>query len=591
MGGFERQRGFRWAALGVLVALAVGVPLLALEDLERRRSAMVQAKGAVLRQLGRFAEASLRGEAARRSAELRQLRAELRSQGLWQQALDPGPADDAGDGNATGDEETQDRRDAASRQLAAILRRALHASDGVRAFQILVADEQGISSRRLDGETTAESVRSRPTWKASDQAEDLWYAEDVRRAVVAAGHRVESSPLLWDSTFGGEGSRAGFRRAIALHDADELIQGVLVAELDPSAWVVALAALPGSTGTLELRSPDGRSLVDAADQIDAADRRAFEWVARVGRERAGSEVFESGGQLVAGGILAAGEAGAGDLIWLARSAAPESVWASARRSPWLLALGVLMLAIGMTVWGLGLSARRPAARASGSVTVESSDENAAAGDSPEAHASDLSMRAAESVEGAEPAEAAETSPVVETIEATRTIRPTQPSEESDTADVDPSVIASSQEAPSAGSSRSSARAAKAIPAVGGPELFVLRDWLSDVRSCLEREAARRGLALEMRCARALPSEIESDPVGLGALLLALGRDALDGTAEDRISIDVVGSPEADLRFELDVGDGPLRPPPGLEAFATELGAEIQLGSDQRIALVLARTLQ
>lgn len=592
--GFKRRRGVRWAALAVLVALSAGVLLLAFQDLQSRRSALLHAKGAALWQLGRLAEVSLRSEQALRSAELRQLRAELRSRDLWKQAFDSGLADGAEDEDADaddGNEERQGRRGAASRELASLLRRALEASEGVSAFQLLVADEQGISSRRFDGETTVPSAgRSRTRdagGNAADRVEDLWYADDVRRAVVAVGRRVESGPLTWESKVEGRPSRAGYRRTIALHDSDELVQGVLVAELDPSSWLAALAALPGSTGTLELRSVDGRSLVDAADEMDAADRLAFAWAAQAGRETAGSEVFESGGQLVAGGVLAAGAVGGSDLIWLARTAAPASLGASVVRSPWSLALGVLMLAIGVSGWGLGLDPRRAAPEASDSVAPASSDDRIAAREPAEVHSTHSSAWVAPGAEGAQDAAADEEA---ESITVTR---PGQPSGESeaaaDAADLEESENGS-EEADSSRPSRSWEGTAETIPAVVGPELFVLRDWLSDVRSCLEREAARRGLTLEMRCARALPAEIESDPVGLGALLLALGRDALDGTAGDGISIDVLGGADADLRFELDVGDGAIVPPPDLGTFAAALGAEIEQGSDRRVALVLARTL-
>lgn len=543
LGGFERRQGFRWAVWGVLLALTGGVWVLAFQDLGSRRSALLQARGAALQQLGHFAEVSLRNEEALRAAELRQLRAELRRQDLWRRALDRGPADDGNEEN----EAHREARDAAGRELASILRRALQSSDGVRVFQLVVADEHGISSRRFDGETTPttpERTQVSPARNAPDRAEDLWYSDDVRRAVVAAGHRVESSPLIWDAGVEGGSSQAGYRRTIALHDSDELVQGVLVAELDLSAWGRSIAALPGSTGTFELRSADGRSLLDGAGEVDASDRQALEWVSQVGQGPAGSEVFESGGQLVAGGVLAAGDGGASDLIWLARRAAPPSVWAAAGRSPWSLVLFVLILALGITGWGLGLGLRRGTTGASEPVASGASDEETNAREPSETHPPDPPAPAAEGVEKLDRVD------------------------EGDGLE-EPEAL---------------------MPPVVAPESFALRAWLSDVRSCLEREAARRGLALEMRCARTLPSEIESDPIGLGALLLLLGRDALDGTAGDRISIDVVGGVEDGLRFELDVGDASLVPPPGLGALATALGAAIELGSDHRVALVLAPTL-
>lgn len=547
-----------------------GVALLGVRDLENRREALLEARGAALQLLGRFAETSLRAGEARRSAELRQLRAELRREALWRQGLGRGPeetearADRVADGERPDPPDAQDPKDVARRQLRSALRRALQASDEIRAFRILMADEQGISEHRFGRETVTAAGRARRAPTRSDRIEELWYEEDVRRAVAAAGRQVESSPWTGQGSGEGRGSQAAARRTIALHDSDDLIQGVLVAELDPSVWIAELSSRAGSAGTLELRSLQGRSLVDAVDEVDELDRRALEWAAQPRPSGAAAGLFESHGRLIAGGRLEASGATGSGLIWIARTAAPASLWTSAGRSPWSLAVLALILATGLTGWSLGVGPEPGGGEASDSAAPEASDPPCGARENPG------TGRLADESPGS--SEAIDEGGAVDGVEPVgRRIEPLDPNAKREAVDeVDEVDEVDASMSPGA-----------------EPEPFVLRDWLSDVRSCLEREAARRGLALEMRCARGLPAEIESDPVALGALLLALGRDALDETAGTGISIDIVGSPEADLRFELDVGDGSLLPPPGLGRFARTLGAEIELDSDHRIALVLA----
>ncbi|MBY0399649.1 hypothetical protein K2X89_05095, partial [Myxococcota bacterium] len=122
------------------------------------------------------------------------------------------------------------------------------------------------------------------------------------------------------------------------------------------------------------------------------------------------------------------------------------------------------------------------------------------------------------------------------------------------------------------------------------ERFVLRDWLADVRGCLEREAASRGLTLVLRCERTLPREIEQDPHWLGGLLVSLGRDALDATRATRVALEVSGGAGGDLRFDLDAGAADLEPVGGMGEIASRLGGSLEKTGRGRLALVLPDAL-
>jgi hypothetical protein len=130
----------------------------------------------------------------------------------------------------------------------------------------------------------------------------------------------------------------------------------------------------------------------------------------------------------------------------------------------------------------------------------------------------------------------------------------------------------------------------APPIEGEPEPVVLREWLADVRSCLEREAATRGLALDVRCARSIPRELRTDAAWLGGLLVAMGREALDATSEDRVSVAVLGDEGRDLRVEIDAGGVALTPIAGMEEVAASVGARFELGTAAGFTLIVPAAL-
>ena len=111
-----------------------------------------------------------------------------------------------------------------------------------------------------------------------------------------------------------------------------------------------------------------------------------------------------------------------------------------------------------------------------------------------------------------------------------------------------------------------------------------------MRGCLEREAATRGLGFALRCERSLPDEELADPAWLGGLLVAMGREALDAAAEDRVCFEVREEAGETLRFELDTGGAELHASGGMHAAAARLGARLEAGRAGLLALVVPAML-
>ena len=123
-----------------------------------------------------------------------------------------------------------------------------------------------------------------------------------------------------------------------------------------------------------------------------------------------------------------------------------------------------------------------------------------------------------------------------------------------------------------------------------PETVALREWLADIRGCLEREAATRGLAVDLRCEASMPPEFESDPGWLGGLVVAMGREALDATAEERVVVEVLEDAGDTLRVEVDAGGTPLRPIAGMNEVANGVGGRFESDDAGRLALVVPSVL-
>ena len=132
----------------------------------------------------------------------------------------------------------------------------------------------------------------------------------------------------------------------------------------------------------------------------------------------------------------------------------------------------------------------------------------------------------------------------------------------------------------------------AAPNVEDPEIvienarFSVREWLADVRGCLEREAATRGLSLDLRVEKTLPDEANGDVAWLGGLVVAMGREALDATAVDRVNLRVYEDAADVLRIEIDAGNVDLAPVAGMRVVARSMGGRIETAAGGRLALVV-----
>ena len=164
---------------------------------------------------------------------------------------------------------------------------------------------------------------------------------------------------------------------------------------------------------------------------------------------------------------------------------------------------------------------------------------------------------------------------------------------------EPSRVVRAPRVAASGTSHRGARSESTASAVGvgiadgfdiQREPIVLREWLADVRGCLEREAATRGLAVDLRCERGLPDDLRADPGWLGGLLVAMGREALDATAADKVSLEVLEGADDALRFELDAAGSSLAPVAGMRQIATSLGGHLESGDAGRLTLVLPEAL-
>ncbi|MHA7837552.1 MAG: hypothetical protein ACX98W_08855 [bacterium] len=596
----RQQRGQRGAL--ALLALIVGACLAgAAWDVDRRRDARLREELQSLQHLGRLAQSLARADETRSTSDLQRLRAELRRGDLWIRGAERSfPADTGAQGEqeepsaAPGDaldegvdEERESaggsRRQDADRRLASTLRRSLQASEAILGFDVIVAGEEGLRLRSIGRAPKRDALGS---GQPRNQAKALWYAEDVRRAVTGSAERVERGSLLWEQGSEGRAPHAVFRLSIALHEPGDLVQGALVARVDPSRLAREIGALGLQDRSVELRTVRGRSLLDPDTRLDATDVQAVDWIARMLEQPESPVELESGGRLGVGALLESAQGDPTDLVWLAHAASPGALsvaWASA----WPIALLGLLGTSTLAGWALRASAAQSGPRAPESPqralvrSPETGPESAAEGSAEDAH-----TRVDEQVD-----RHGDLAPSAETGQERRGAGSDGSSR--DRADEpgrvdggsDRGRVGEAGEADRTGPTEGDGADGPHAPPIAH-EIFVLRDWLADVRSCLERDAARRGLRLEMRCARSLPKQLESDPVALGGLLVALGRDALDATADEQVAIEVLEGAQATLRFEIRGGSSALTPLPGLEAVAVDLGVAFDPTASEGVVLVL-----
>ncbi|MBK7947695.1 MAG: hypothetical protein IPK00_02875 [Deltaproteobacteria bacterium] len=353
----------------------------------------------------------------------------------------------------------------------------------------------------------------------------------MSEAVEANGRRMARSGVSVVAF--GEGERALVRAAIALHGADEVVQGALVATLDLAPLGTRLASLSTEAARFALVTAAGERI---GGSLPVAPEQVTTRVVALepDAESAPSIVEEGGVRSLLRPAVPSEEVGRSVYFWI-ESDSPPSLAAAALHGAWPIAIGGLCFALGLSI------ARERALAGRGG---------------PDLHPTRASSRLGRAHGAAAGAhrslgEASASSP-------------------------------SSLGAPEEG-------AGDAEPVIRR-ERFVLRDWLADVRGCLEREAASRGLTLVMRCERSLPREIEQDPLWLGGLLVSLGREALDATSETRVALEVSGASGRDLRFDLDAGEADLDAVGGMDAIVGRLGGSLEKLGRGRLAVVLPDAL-
>jgi len=508
--------------LAWLAAGAVlAVAVLAVLDTQKARRHSLAEGDAAMLDLARVADALWDADEARIHALMARLRVELRGDPSWNAAGSAGGATEQG---------------SARRRIDTLLRRALEGAPDLRSIELVVAGQDGLTALRIESGAepgAAEDVVA----QRETSARALWYSSEVEAAVEANGRRLARGPVVFADRAKGE--LPSVVAALAVHDPEDLVQGALVATIDLAPLAGRLASLSSDATRFTLATRDGIA-IGRSPHPPRGDLAAL--IASPERANAPPDgVIEAGGRrsLI---VPAADEVESELVFWLDR-AEPPSFASALGSSPWVVALGALaLLVVALLAWS----------RSAG-----------AAGTDAESGARSAARRAARV--------RSESSRDVEAGSESGT-RP---------AAVNP-FAAHAPDAPAAAAA-SASNATPSAPHVAR-ERFVLRDWLADVRGCLEREAATRGLTLDLRCERSLPREILQDPLWLGGLLVSLGREALDATSASRVALEVVADADAALRFELDAGETDLEAATGMRVIAGRLGAEIEDRGRGRLAV-------
>jgi hypothetical protein len=418
----------------------------------------------------------------------------------------------------------------AIRSTRTLLRRALEGTPEIRSIDLVVAGQEGLSSLRVspDSEGEAASASGSADLDRDLLVKALWYSDEVQRAVEARGRRVSRGELTIDSVDGAP--RPAVRTAIALHDGDETVQGALVATIELGPLGTRLASLASPDTRFTLVAPDGTHIGDSPNPPTGAFAAPEKESAESDADAAPvARAIRASAGLRSLLAPAPDEGGGAPSVyfWIERDA-PASLLVAFLRGPWLLAVVALGALFGsLLAWDRAL--QRAGGVAPGGMAMRTV---------PRASAGVGARDALAALEIAEPV--------------------------ATTADGDDAPIRR--------------------------ERFVLRDWLADVRGCLEREAATRGLTLDLRCETTLPREIEQDPLWLGGLLVSLGREALDSTRASRVALEVTGVDAAGLRFEIDAGPSDLEAVAGMTVLAARLGARLDEARAGRLAIVVPDAL-
>lgn len=557
-----------WTALGAGVAYF---------ELGRAQADAIRTTDERLHGLARVAEAIVSADDARIHALMARLRVELRTRGDWSKPAALAAAED------------ESLRPA--RSIDNLLRRALEGMPELSAFELVVAGQDGLALARVEPGAGPPAMLGAA--EREERARVLWYSDAVRAALEAGGRRVARSPVEQDAE--APEAAAITRVVIALHEDEEVVQGVLVGELDLAPLGTRLASLSTSELRVALVSPAGRVIGASSAQGLAAVPARFEAVptgdAVENEADASIEaiVERDGLRSLLEPLSDPGDSTGALHVWLEAPAPPALAgWLLAGGWPFAFASLLGLVGAGWardraSALGRGVNASRRDEPAR--VTQDESRERVAEA-APEPRAGERASIDVE-VEASRVEEAERGGPA-----PTATPGSTSPSVDARTAGAgggDAGAVDASAAAP-AGMASATDTTGFESAADGAifSERIILRDWLADVRGCLEREAASRGLTLVLRCDRALPREVELDPNWLGGLLIALGREALDATRASRVALDVYATEAAGLRFELDAGDTTLAAGSGMRTAALRLGAALDAPGRGRVAVEFPR---
>lgn len=414
-----------------------------------------------------------------------------------------------------------------ARRLHGLLRRALDDWPSAHALELLVAAEDGIWTHRV--ERRRDGGMAEPVAKRTPQT--LWYAPSVQKAIAAAGRLTAAGEIRWEpSQPDAKAEQPIGRRSIALQNPGAVTQGVLVASLEGRQWATSLAATGSESVQIDLQTGDGRSLRDGTTPRteDASPTEATASVVATDSSTPDGTESASESAPVGASIVRSGEAY--EIIQPLTHNAAEGE-SNDLQAPLRIVGRASIPAQGWLAWWQ----------------------------------SDFRWGAAALL------------CLVALYEAIRRWSEGQ-------------RVVRYEAIQTAAGKLGSGTQAEADDPEDQPHLeaatFSLRDWLSDLRSCLERDAAEQERQLTMRCERAAAEEIASDAVQLGGLLVALGREALARTTGDGVAMEVSEEAGAGIRIEIAAGETTIRPAPAVRKLAASLGAHFVPCEAGRVALTV-----
>lgn len=425
-------------------------------------------------------------------------------------------------------------------RLHQLVQEALSDWDGAAAIELLVAGPDGIWTHRVERTQNGLAISAPP--------KTLWYAPAVQRALAAQGQAAFTGEMRWEEPRANDIDSPGTaanrpkqprgRLAIALQSPPEKVEGAIIVSLDAERWSMDLAGLVAG---LEVETEAERAEDVSLALLSPAGRILGKAPSPLGDlDASATESFLSQLADEGEGLSPFSEA-QGRYVFaraLPREAADPVAAVIVGTTPeplrgfpawWARGYGYGFIALVLLA-GLQWLTRR--------VRVDPAIvQYEVLGEAP------LAPRPQQSV-----------------------------SEPSTAEDSDPPISAVLPQPPM--------------------EPRAVGEWLGDVRGCLERDAAREGQALVVRCERGLGDAVVADSIRLGGLFVAVGRRALDAAASSSaqaaspVKIEIRRDKPDQLRFEVDVpGLGPeIRA--HLTSAAQQLGAAFEdpLSGDLALAI-------